>query len=320
MDIGRKTLEPRKRIPLPSLDGIGIETLEQPQITPVPSRAEWDLQQNVVNNAPIPQRQAVQGQQGLGQQLPPLEDENYATPPTELSVQQDRYSNAVRSRPNKQGNLAQAAWWALQGINKIFNPQDDTPVQWLGEAKREKRIATEAAKLAPLQAQEQWKGQQAKQQAELGYLQMRPELAVREAERKLQKDTQTAKYNELRIKLGETKANNWMWAQEQLAKHRDGTLKVSQERLKQYQQMIDETERNNNLNDENKDADRKLKGDIAGQNTEQKVLDRKQKAKEWAAKQKLTRVALQKDIDARIAAGTMTPEAGQQMIADIFDQ
>ncbi len=160
MDIGRKTLEQRKRIPLPSLDGIGIETLERPQITPVPSRAEWDLQQNIVNNAPIPQRPELQGQQGLGQQLPPLEDENYVTPPTELSVQQDRYTDAVRSRPNKQGNLAQAAWWALQGINKIFNPQDDTPVQWLGEAKREKRIANEAARLAPLQAQEQFKQQQ----------------------------------------------------------------------------------------------------------------------------------------------------------------
>jgi len=221
--------------------------IQQQEAIPVPSREDYQAL------PPLPQR-TMQG--GM---LPSGElsiDKQQGTPPPALSpleVQTNAYNRAVQSKPHKQGALAQGAWWALQGINKIFNPQDDTPVQWLGEAKRQNRIMKEGQKLAPLQAQDKFNRDREQQQTIIDINRIKPEIMQREAERKVAKDAQTAKYNELRLKVGQQKADDWRWAQEQLDAYRQGTLKISQEKLQQYQRVIDETERWHNIQDENTD-------------------------------------------------------------------
>jgi len=196
-------------------------------------------------------------------ELPPLDGSQVGTmpftpaerplPPSPLQQAQSEYQTEIQSPAHKQSALAQGAWWALQGINKIFNPQDDTPVQWLGEAKRENRIIKAGQKLAPLQAQDKYNRDRDQQQTITDINRIKPELMQEEARRKAEKDVQTAKYNELRLKVGQQKADDWRWAQEQLDAYRKGTLQVSQEKLKQYQQIIDETERWHDIQNENAD-------------------------------------------------------------------
>ena len=126
---------------------------------PVPTWQEWLEKQQ------MPQRQQQETGSLAALQVPETDEPVQQTPPRALSpleVQTNVYNREVQSKPHKQGALAQAAWWAVQGLNKIFNPQDDTPIQYLGEAKRQQRIMKEGQKLAPLQAQEQFSQQSAK--------------------------------------------------------------------------------------------------------------------------------------------------------------
>lgn len=86
----------------------------------------------------------------------PMPNDATTPPPlTGYARAQQEYNTAIASRPQKQGKGAQALWWALQGIQKFANPKDTTPVQWLGEAKRNYNINQAAQNLAPFQQQEQ---------------------------------------------------------------------------------------------------------------------------------------------------------------------
>lgn len=171
-EIGRKTLQPRKLIPLPSLNGIGLETLQAPEMERAPSRLEYDANQAQNLDAANERFRRQEDTVSRGINAEGLIDPNavqastqdvpQAPPPLSPYEQQlGKYNDAIASKPQKQGALAQAAWWALNGVNRIFNPElNKDPVQWLGEAKRENRIQREGAVLAPLRAEEQFKQQQ----------------------------------------------------------------------------------------------------------------------------------------------------------------
>jgi len=87
-----------------------------------------------------------QGRTGFDATPPPLSPYNKA--------KQD-YNNAIASKPQKQGGMSQALWWALQGIQKFTDPKNNDPVQWLGQAKRQTKINDAAQRLAPFQQQEE---------------------------------------------------------------------------------------------------------------------------------------------------------------------
>lgn len=113
---------------------------------------------------------------------------------------------------------------------------------------------------------------------------IRPEIMQREADRKAFDSTQKAKYNDIRLQQGDKKADNWMWAQEQLAKHREGTLKISQDRVKQYEKIISETERYNKVKDENADLDRQQRPELLGQRQSFEAGE-KEKSRSFTAEQ-----------------------------------
>lgn len=74
------------------------------------------------------------------------------------------YLNAVNSKPEHQKPGLQALHFILEGIKKFTNPNDTSPVMWLGEAKRQRSINEAESRLKPLLAlQEQDMSTQMKQ-------------------------------------------------------------------------------------------------------------------------------------------------------------
>ncbi len=66
---------------------------------------------------------------------------------------------------------------ALQTINKITNPQDQTPIQWdLAQARKDSKIQQAQRKLAPLQQNEDWNTQNKLKQAQIGVVEQQPSI------------------------------------------------------------------------------------------------------------------------------------------------
>lgn len=77
------------------------------------------------------------------------------------------YVNAVNSKPQNQKPGLQALHFILEGIKKFTNPQDTTPVQWLGEAKRDRAISQAESRLKPLMALDDYDKKRQLQQEQL---------------------------------------------------------------------------------------------------------------------------------------------------------
>jgi hypothetical protein len=143
----------------------------------------------------------------------------------------------------------------IQGADAFFNGNRAPIVGW-GKLKHDQAVQTAEGKLNPLLAMKKQQQEFESKQAATDLARIRPEIMQQDADTKARKVMLDAQEDAIRLRLDKEKAANWRWAQEQLDKYRNGTLKISQERLKQYQQIIDETERNNNLKNEDRDAAR----------------------------------------------------------------
>lgn len=91
-----------------------------------------------------------------------------AAPAKQLSPLEDataNYEKAVSEPAHKQGKAAQAANFALQFIQDVFDPGPHE-YQWLGNMKKQNRVDQAARTLAPLQAQETYKEKIRQQKAQ----------------------------------------------------------------------------------------------------------------------------------------------------------
>lgn len=102
--------------------------------------------------------QRAQGEGGF--QMPTAPD-NGRTPPemNAYELAKQNYLNAVGTPAHKQGKAAQIGFILSQVAQKIgdnlMGQRNDTPIEWLGNAKRDQRIAKAGQRYAPLEAQRQ---------------------------------------------------------------------------------------------------------------------------------------------------------------------
>lgn len=80
-----------------------------------------------------------------------------ATPEQQQQRLEQEKTDLLSKPVPKQGKAAQVANFALQAIEHIFNPNDRTPYEWLGNRKRDYQVGQINHQLAPLQAQETYK-------------------------------------------------------------------------------------------------------------------------------------------------------------------
>lgn len=131
---------------------------------PQPPSAIQRAGANAVSFMNTPNAQPTQGPNNpLSQQLsgptmaptptaaPPLN----ATAPSERESLEAEYRNAVNAEPEKQPAWKQALWFGLQGIQRTFNPaMNNQPMQWLGEARKEREIGEIGQRMDRLDALE----------------------------------------------------------------------------------------------------------------------------------------------------------------------
>ena len=87
---------------------------------------------------------------------------------------------------------------------------------------------------------------------------IKPDIMQQQADTTAFRAVSQARYNDLRMKLGQQKADDWRWAQEQLQDFRQGKLKLDAEKVKLLERRIAEIETNNVRLDEDRDATRKI--------------------------------------------------------------
>jgi len=136
---------------------------------------------------------------------------------------------------------------------------------------------------------------------------------IAELRRKIEKDAATTAYWNRKADQGDLKIANDV----ELMVLRD---KWAASKDARDTRRLDLVEKEMGLRTDRNNANIASREKIAGMGDAQKTADRKEKVKQWVATQKLTKVALQNQIDERIKAGTLTLEAGKQMMADAFDQ
>ncbi|HXG85774.1 MAG TPA: hypothetical protein VNI84_17275 [Pyrinomonadaceae bacterium] len=77
------------------------------------------------------------------------------------------YQNALAEKPKKQNPWLQALFLGLQASNKFFNPNDQSEIQWLGDAKKANKVGRAQRELAPLEALEVRRQKAVKERADI---------------------------------------------------------------------------------------------------------------------------------------------------------
>jgi hypothetical protein len=142
-------------------------------------------------------------------------------------------------------------------------------------------------------------------QTQIEINQIKPEVMLKDAETKAERVRVTAKYNDLRAKLGQQKADDWKWAQEALIEHRKGTLVLRQEQVDLLERRIQEIERHNKVTEEDTDLNRESREKVAANRDAAGITKAQMKESGVAerAKQKLSQMdaaAKQKAIDGAV--------------------
>lgn len=111
-----------------------------------------------------------------------------------LEQKRKEYEDALSAPVKKQSPFLQALFLALQGSSKIFG-NDQTPIQFLGNARHNRRVQEAAEQLAPLQAlqdkktsterqQTDWEVKHRKDVADAAYAEKRPDFELAKIDQK----------------------------------------------------------------------------------------------------------------------------------------
>jgi hypothetical protein len=137
----------------------------------------------------------------------------------------------------------------LSGLSGMFNGDGLIPAATDRNYMEKQADKREMSRLVPqVQQQRQAEGFETDQkfkQTQIEINQIKPEVLMKDAETRAERVQVTARYNELRSKLGQQKADDWKWAQEALIAHRKGELVLKQEQVDLLERRIKEIERHN---------------------------------------------------------------------------
>lgn len=169
-----------------------------------------------------------------------------------LQQRLNQYSQLAGQPAQKQSIWKQAAFLGLQALQHAVDPQNSTPFQLLGNAKKAKQLNDLRDSIAPLLQQQQIQQQMqaardrsAYQKAQTSVLVQKPDIDRAKIDAQRQRDQATAEYHNNLVTLGKEKADN-------IKAYRDDIIDLKQQgvdqndtRIQQAQQRIDELIRNN---------------------------------------------------------------------------
>lgn len=154
------------------------------------------------------------------------------------------YNNALESKEHPSKWLS-GLFLALQGIGKTFNPNDNTPIQMLSDARHNYKVGQAANVLNPLLKQRDDDQQTRLRDAQIADVLAKPGDRDAERLRKIDRDVVDAEYKDNLVGLGKQKADDIKTYREQIIELKRRGADQNDTRVQILEKRILETIRHN---------------------------------------------------------------------------